>query len=66
MHERKYEPIIDVDGTLIGYFGPLEHVSGFVVYDAEFNLLGSARNFGMAEQMAREQRRQMAIPSRRY
>ncbi len=65
MVETDWETVIDVDGILIGYIS--SHVesdddeqddtaAGLTVYDADYNLIGPARNHSVAKQLLRQQR----------
>ena len=77
MVDNEWETVIDVDGILIGYIS--SHVEsdeddcsvGLTVYDADYNLIGPARNHSLAKQLMRQQRtnvsKVVSIPSpRRY
>lgn len=71
MAESDWETMMDVDGVLIGYVassGDVPHEAQtlasddarFAVYDADYNFIGSARNYKIANELLRQQRARLA------
>lgn len=69
MAESDWETVMDVDGVLIGYVadpgdGEAQTLAsddaGLAVYDADYNFIGSARNYKVANELLRQQRARVA------
>ena len=67
MAESDWETVMDVDGVLIGYVASsgdgeggaqtlASDDAGLAVYDADYNFVGSARNYKVANELLRQQR----------
>lgn len=70
MAESDLETVMDVDGVLIGYVASpgdgepeaqtlASDDAGLAVYDADYNFIGSARSYKVANELLRQQRARM-------